>query len=121
MLYYFSEYANLTIFPIIAAGLGLVLLGLSFVISRKRTLDPEKLSAYECGFDPFSDCRSEFNIHFYLIGILFIIFDLEVVLLFPWATTVGSLEPFAIWSVVDFFIELTLGLVYVWLMGALEI
>ena len=65
MFYYFSEYANLTIFSIIAAGLGLVLLGLSFVISKKHTLDSEKLSAYECRFDPFSDCRSEYNIHFY--------------------------------------------------------
>jgi NADH:ubiquinone oxidoreductase subunit 3 (subunit A) len=77
-------------------ALGLVLMALSLMLSRSQTLDVEKLSAYECGFDPFGDCRAEFNIHFYLIGILFIVFDLEVILLFPWAVSIGALEPFAI-------------------------
>jgi NADH-quinone oxidoreductase subunit A len=93
---YYLEYNNTLLFLGLSIALGIILMALSFFLSRKRTLDVEKLSAYECGFDPFGDCRTEFNIHFYLIGILFIIFDLEVVLLFPWAVSVGSLEPFAI-------------------------
>lgn len=80
---YYLEYSSAFIFLCLGTVLGLVLMALSFVLSRKRTLDAEKLSAYECGFDPFGDCRAEFNIHFYLIGILFIVFDLEVILLFP--------------------------------------
>lgn len=96
MQYYAFEYANILVFFCAGVALGLVLLALSFLLSKERTLDSEKLSAYECGFDPFEDCRSEFNIHFYLIGILFIVFDLEVVLLFPWAVSVGALGPFAV-------------------------
>ena len=118
---YYLEYGNVAIFIGFSIALGLILMGLSFLLSRESTLDAEKLSAYECGFDPFGDCRAEFNIHFYLIGILFIVFDLEVILLFPWAVSVGSLEPFAIWTVVDFLIELTVGFAYVWLVGALEL
>ena len=74
MQYYTFEYANILVFLCAGVALGLVLLALSFLLSKERTLDSEKLSAYECGFDPFEDCRSEFNIHFYLINILFIVF-----------------------------------------------
>lgn len=81
--YYYSEYSTVLLFFLIASLLGGVLLTIAFILSKGRELDPEKLSAYECGFDPFSNCRSEFNVHFYLIGILFIVFDLELILLFP--------------------------------------
>lgn len=118
---YIYEYGSVLVFLCFSVALGFALLALSSLLSRKRTLDPEKLSAYECGFDPFSDCRAEFNVHFYLIGILFIVFDLEVVLLFPWAVYVGALGPFAVWSAVDFLVELTIGFAYVWLVGALEL
>jgi NADH:ubiquinone oxidoreductase subunit 3 (subunit A) len=118
---YYSEYVHLLIFFVISVVLGIILLSLSFFLSKKRTLDSEKLSAYECGFEPFGDTRSEFNVHFFLIGILFIIFDLEVVILFPWAVSLGSLPSFGLWSAIDFLIELTIGFVYVWLIGALEL
>ena len=93
---YYSEYVHLLIFFTISVILGIILLSLSFFLSKKRTLDSEKLSAYECGFEPFGDTRSEFNVHFFLIGILFIIFDLEVVILFPWAVSLGSLPSFGL-------------------------
>jgi NADH-quinone oxidoreductase subunit A len=93
---YYSEYVHLLIFFCISVILGIILLSLSFFLSKKRTLDSEKLSAYECGFEPFGDTRSEFNVHFFLIGILFIIFDLEVVILFPWAVSLGSLPSFGL-------------------------
>ena len=115
------EYSNTLVFLGLGSALGIILMALSYVLSRKRALGAEKLSAYECGFDPFGDCGTEFNIHFYLIGILFLVFDLEVILLFPWAVSIGGLEPFAIWSVVDFLIELTVGFAYVWLVNALEL
>ena len=110
---YFLEYSNALVFLIIGVILGLVLLLLSFFLSKASTLDSEKLSSYECGFDPFEDSRSEFNVHFYLIGILFIIFDLEVVILFPWACNLGSLDAFNFWTAIDFLIELTVGFIYV--------
>ena len=93
---YYSEYVHLLIFFCISVILEIILLSLSFFLSKKRTLDSEKLSAYECGFEPFGDTRSEFNVHFFLIGILFIIFDLEVVILFPWAVSLGSLPSFGL-------------------------
>lgn len=80
---YLSEYTNILFFFCISVALGVVLILLSFFLSKGRELDSEKLSAYECGFDPFEDARAEFNVHFYIIGILFVIFDLEIVLLFP--------------------------------------
>lgn len=82
---------------------------LTFLFSQTRSLDSEKLSPYECGFDPFDDCRTEFSVHFYLLGILFIVFDLEVVLLLPWALNLGVLDTFALWAGVDFLLELALG------------
>ena len=79
-----------------------------------------KLSAYECGFDPFDDARSTFDVRFYLVAILFIIFDLEVVFLFPWCVVISSLPLFAFWSMFVFLFILTIGFVYEWKKGALE-
>lgn len=80
---YLSEYFGALLFLFMGVALGALLLVLSLFLSQGRTMDAEKLSAYECGFDPFEDCRAEFGVHFYLLGILFVVFDLEVVLLLP--------------------------------------
>jgi NADH:ubiquinone oxidoreductase subunit 3 (subunit A) len=95
------------------------LLGLSFVFSTQKA-DPEKLSAYECGFDPFDDARGRFDIRFYLVAILFIIFDLEVSYLFPWAMVLKQLNLFGFWTMIVFLLILTVGFVYEWQKGALD-
>jgi NADH-quinone oxidoreductase subunit A len=103
-------------------GLALLLLKLSLAISPKE-YDAEKLSAYECGFTPMGDARQSFHVRFYVVGILFILFDLEVVFIFPWAVALETLKlaaPFALWSMVVFLILLTLGFIYEWKKGALE-
>ena len=87
------EYISVFVYFVIALALALVILALSFVFATRKA-DPEKISAYECGFDPFDDARSRFDIQFYLVAILFIIFDLEVAFLFPWALTLGKIGLF---------------------------
>ena len=82
--------------------------------------DPEKLSAYECGFEPFNDSRMEFDVRFYLVAILFIIFDLEIAFLFPWAISLGGIGPTGFWSMMFFLGVLTIGFIYEWKKGALE-
>ena len=82
--------------------------------------DPEKLSAYECGFEPFSDSRMEFDIRFYLVAILFIIFDLEIAFLFPWAITLGRIGAIGFYSMMSFLLILTIGFIYEWKKGALD-
>lgn len=96
-----------------AAVLGSVLVG-------KQKPDPEKLSAYECGFDAFGDARNKFDVRFYLVTLLFIIFDLEIAFLFPWAVSLGEIGLFGFWSMVVFLIVLTVGFVYEWNKGALD-
>ena len=91
----------------------------SFIIARQRP-DSEKLSPYECGFEPFADARSQFDVRFYLVAILFIIFDLEVAFLFPWAVTLGAIGLFGFWSMIVFLAVLTVGFIYEWKKGALE-
>ena len=81
----------------------------------------EKLSAYECGFEPFEDARNTFDVRFYIVAILFIIFDLEVTFLFPWAIVLSTIGSFGFWIMVDFLVELTIGFVYVWKKGALDL
>ena len=85
-----------------------------------RNPDPEKVSTYECGFNPFDDARMKFDVRFYLVAILFIIFDLEVVFLFPWAVAFGGLGMVAFWSMMMFLLVLTIGFAYEWKKGALE-
>jgi NADH:ubiquinone oxidoreductase subunit 3 (subunit A) len=114
------EYIPILIFLLFSTGLSLVIFGLSFVVGNRPKEDPEKVSAYECGFDPFEDARSRFDIRFYLVAILFIIFDLEVTFLFPWAVTLQSQDLFGFWSMVVFLLILTIGFVYEWMKGALE-
>nr|QBX98597.1 NADH dehydrogenase subunit 3 [Chloroparvula sp. RCC999] len=113
------EYIPILIYFGISLGLSLLLLGLSFVFSTQKA-DPEKLSAYECGFDPFDDARGRFDIRFYLVAILFIIFDLEVSYLFPWAMVLKQLNLFGFWTMIVFLLILTVGFVYEWQKGALD-
>jgi NADH:ubiquinone oxidoreductase subunit 3 (subunit A) len=113
------EYLPVLVYLNISAVLALLILGLSFVFSIQKA-DPEKLSAYECGFDPFEDSRGRFDIRFYLVAILFIIFDLEVTFLFPWVMTLNSLGLLGFWTMIIFLVILTIGFIYEWKKGALE-
>lgn len=113
------EFLGILLYFIIALALSLILLGLPFLVGIRKA-DSEKISAYECGFDPFDDARSQFDIQFYLVAILFIIFDLEVAFLFPWALTLNQNGFFGFWSMMVFLIILTIGFVYEWRKGALE-
>ena len=112
-------YLPLVVFIAVAAGIGLALLLSAFLIAYKQP-DPEKLSAYECGFNAFDDARMKFDVRFYLVAILFIIFDLEVSFLFPWAAAFGKLGLFGFWSMMLFLAILTVGFIYEWKQGALE-
>jgi NADH-quinone oxidoreductase subunit A len=114
-----EAYLPIVVFVAVAAGLGLALMVAPFVVAY-RNPDPEKLSAYECGFNAFDDARMKFDVRFYLVAILFIIFDLEVAFLFPWAITFGGLGALGFWSMMVFLAVLTIGYVYEWKKGALE-
>jgi NADH-quinone oxidoreductase subunit A len=113
------EYLPILIFLGIAVGLAGAMVVVSLIVARQRP-DSEKLSPYECGFEPFQDARSKFDVRFYLVAILFIIFDLEVAFLFPWAVSLGKLGMFGFWSMIIFLGVLTVGFVYEWKKGALE-
>ena len=112
-------YLPLVVFIGVATVIGLVLLAVAFLVAYKAP-DPEKLSAYECGFNAFDDARMKFDVRFYLVAILFIIFDLEVSFLFPWAVAFGQLGTFGFWSMMLFLGVLTIGFIYEWKKGALE-
>ena len=114
-----NEYIPLLLLIGVSFLLSMLILGLSFVFSTQKA-DPEKVSAYECGFDPFDDARARFEIRFYLVAILFIIFDLEVTFLFPWAISLNKVGLFGFWSMVIFLCILTIGFVYEWRKGALD-
>jgi NADH-quinone oxidoreductase subunit A len=113
------EYLPILIFLGIAIALGLVLL-LAAVVVAVSNPDPEKVSAYECGFNAFDDARMKFDVRFYLVSILFIIFDLEIAFLFPWAAAFGQIGMTAFWSMMVFLAVLTVGFAYEWKKGALE-
>ncbi len=113
------EYLPILIFLALAVGLGLVLI-LAAVVIAVRNPDPEKVSAYECGFNAFDDARMKFDVRFYLVSILFIIFDLEIAFLFPWAVAFGSLTDAAFWSMMVFLGVLTAGFAYEWKKGAMD-
>ncbi len=113
------EYLPILIFLGIAVGLSAMILMASYVLARQRP-DAEKVSAYECGFAPFEDARGRFDVRFYLVAILFIIFDLEFAFLFPWAVSLGNIGLLGFWSMMIFLGVLTIGFVYEWKKGALE-
>ena len=114
-----AEYLPIFIFIGIAFVLAFAIMAASFIIARQRP-DPEKVSAYECGFDAFGDARGRFDVRFYLVAILFIIFDLEIAFLFPWAIALGDIGLFGYWSMMVFLGVLTIGFIYEWKKGALE-
>jgi NADH:ubiquinone oxidoreductase subunit 3 (subunit A) len=116
---FMTEFIPVLIYLGFALGLSLLILGLSFVFSVQKP-DPEKVSAYECGFDPFDDARTRFDVRFYLVAILFIIFDFEVTFLFPWAICLKHVSSFGFWTMMVFLLILTIGFIYEWKKGALD-
>ncbi len=116
---FLKDYFSIILFLIIAFVLSLGFIVVNFLFSPKNP-DPEKLSAYECGFEPFNDSRMEFDVRFYLVAILFIIFDLEIAFLFPWAISLGKIGFFGFISMMIFLIILTVGFIYEWKKGALD-
>ena len=118
-----ANYLPVLIFLTIATGLALVLMGLGLVIGRlqvKARGDAEKLSPYECGFEAFEDSRMKFDVRYYLVAILFIVFDLEIAFLFPWAVVLDSIGAFGLIAMGIFLFILVVGFIYEWKKGALE-
>ena len=113
------EYLPIVIFLALAIALGLALVLAAWILAV-RNPDPEKISAYECGFNAFDDARMKFDVRFYLVSILFIIFDLEIAMLFPWAVAFQEISMAAFWSMMVFLAVLTVGFAYEWKKGALE-
>jgi len=114
-----QDYLPILMLLAVAIGLGIVLL-LAAAVVAVRSPDPEKVSAYECGFNAFDDARMKFDVRFYLVAILFIIFDLEIAFLFPWAVAFQDISMLAFWSMMAFLAVLTIGFAYEWKKGALE-
>ena len=116
---FLKDYLSIIIFFFVALVLSTGFIILNFLFSPKNP-DPEKLSAYECGFEAFGDSRMEFDVRFYLVAILFIIFDLEIAFLFPWAISLGNIGILGFWSMMIFLFILAVGFVYEWKKGALD-
>ncbi len=114
-----AQYLPILFFIIIAVGLSVVITVIPFILSKSRP-DAEKNSPYECGFEGEGIVRNEFDVQFYLVAILFIIFDLEVAFLFPWAVSLRAIGTFGFWSMIVFLTLLTIGFIYEWKRGALE-
>ena len=119
LIEFLKDYLPIILFLIIALILSAGFILINFLLSPNNP-DPEKLSAYECGFEPFNDSRMEFDVRFYLVAILFIIFDLEIAFLFPWAISLGAIGVFGFVSMMIFLFILTIGFIYEWKKGALE-
>ena len=116
---FLKDYLSIIIFLIIALGLSFAFVAINYIAAPSKP-DPEKLSAYECGFEPFNDSRMEFDVRFYLVAILFIIFDLEIAFLFPWAISLGEIGLYGFCSRLLFLFILTVGFIYEWKKGALD-
>jgi NADH-quinone oxidoreductase subunit A len=114
-----AEYLPVLIFVAVAGGIGLLLLALGYVLAPRRP-DPEKTSAYECGFEAFEDTRMKFDVRYYLVAILFIVFDLEIAFLFPWAVALDRIGLVGIAAMGVFLLVLVVGFIYEWKKGALE-
>lgn len=119
LLSYLSNYLPILIFFGIALALATIIVVIPMILAVRKP-DAEKISAYECGFEAFGDARGKFDVRFYLVAILFIIFDLEVAFLFPWAVTLGKIGMFGFYSMMIFLAILTIGFIYEWKKGALE-
>jgi NADH-quinone oxidoreductase subunit A len=114
-----EEYFSLFIYLCFATFLGLLIISLSYLLVTQSP-ETEKLSTYECGFDPYGDTREQFNIRFYIIAILFVLFDIEIIFLLPWCLSLSQLDLLGFWSMVEFLAELGIGFIYVWCVGAIE-
>ena len=119
MTLFLYEYLPILIFIFIGFAIAIGMTAFPFIFASSNP-DSEKLSAYECGFEAFDDARGRFDVRFYLVAILFIIFDLEVAFLFPWAISLGKIGIFGFWSMIFFLFVLTVGFIYEWKKGALE-
>ena len=116
---FLSDYLSIIIFLFISLLLSIGFIVINYIASPSNP-DPEKLSAYECGFEAFDNARIEFDVRFYLVAILFIIFDLEIAFLFPWAISLGNIGLLGFYSMMAFLFILTIGFIYEWKKGALE-
>jgi NADH-quinone oxidoreductase subunit A len=114
-----TPYATIIIYIIVAIALSMVIFALSLFVATQSP-DSAKRSAYECGFEAFTDSRIPFDIRFYLVGILFIVFDLEAAFMYPWAANIGHMDSTGFYSMMDFAVELVAGLSYVWMVGSLD-
>jgi NADH-quinone oxidoreductase subunit A len=117
--FFFQEYLFIFIFFIVSIILSILIFSLSYFLVINLP-DAEKLSPYECGFDPYEDARQTFDVKFYLISILFLIFDLETMYLFPWVVSLNQISLTGFWIMIDFFVELIVGFVYVWKTNSLD-
>ena len=114
-----DSYLPILLFLIVGAFIGIAPVVIGMLLGPSRP-DPEKLSPYECGFEAFEDARMKFDVRYYLVAILFILFDLEIAFLFPWAVTLNEIGSFGFWSMMIFLLILVVGFVYEWMKGALE-
>lgn len=117
--FFYFEFLPILFFLSIAIILALIITGLSYILAVQNP-ETEKLSSYECGFEPYEDARNIFDVKFYIVAILFIIFDIETMFLLPWSISISQLDILGFWSMIDFIIELGVGFVYIWYIGALE-
>lgn len=114
-----EEYFGIFLYLCFAIFLSLLIVMLSYFLVTQRP-ETEKLSTYECGFEPYGDTRNQFNIRFYIIAILFILFDIEIIFLLPWCVSISQLNLLGFWSMVEFLVELGIGFIYAWCVGAIE-
>lgn len=114
-----NEYLPILIYLVIAIILSIVIVTFSYLLVIQNP-ETEKLSTYECGFEPYEDARHKFDVKFYLVAILFIVFDIETMFLLPWSISLSQLNLLGFWSMIDFVIELGVGFIYIWYIGALE-
>lgn len=118
-MFCFHEYYPILLFIVVGFALAIIIFGASYFLVFTKA-DNEKLSSYECGFDPYEDARNAFDVRFYLVAILFLLFDIETIFLFPWAITLSQLPSLGYWSMMDFLFELVVGFIYAWQIGSLE-
>jgi len=119
LMFFLREYSPALIYLCFSLILASIIFGASYTLALAES-DNEKLSSYECGFDPYEDARNAFDVRFYLVAILFLLFDIETVFIFPWAASLSQLPPIGYWSVIDFLFELVIGFIYAWQIGSLD-
>lgn len=119
MSFFLCEYFPILILFSFSSILSFSILAASFLLNTQKP-DAEKTSVYECGFDPYDDSRNKFDVRFFLVAVLFLLFDLESMFLFPWSISLGHIGALGYWTMVDFMVELLIGLLYVWSVGGFD-